>query len=182
MKAPGTANSTTFLPLVSSVIGTSLMPSAVSCLRLAAGSSIAHLDGHGAPRRPFASAGPLGAPESGMASGGGATSRPTEFQGAAIIMIAALAGAADGLIVQYAHPEHPSQSSLRGQLLVAMPQMRTRALPAPSCICAPTPPTVPWGLVVNRLIDSLSFESLLASSGSRQGVRGRHAGAFRRAG
>jgi putative transcriptional regulator len=59
----------------------------------------------------------------------------------------------------------PSQSSLSGQLLVAMPQMLDpRFARSVVYLCAHSPDGA-MGLVVNRLIDSLSFESLLAQLG-----------------
>jgi putative transcriptional regulator len=59
----------------------------------------------------------------------------------------------------------PSQSSLSGQLLVAMPQMLDpRFARTVVYLCAHSPDGA-MGLVVNRLIDSLSFESLLAQLG-----------------
>jgi putative transcriptional regulator len=59
----------------------------------------------------------------------------------------------------------PSQSSLSGQLLVAMPQMLDpRFARTVVYLCAHSPDGA-MGLVVNRLIDSLSFESLLSQLG-----------------
>src|SRR5690606_29371450 len=59
----------------------------------------------------------------------------------------------------------PSQSSLSGQLLVAMPQMQDpRFARTVVYLCAHSPEGA-MGLVVNRLIDSLSFESLLTQLG-----------------
>ena len=58
-----------------------------------------------------------------------------------------------------------SQSSLSGQLLVAMPQMSDpRFARTVVYLCAHSADGA-MGLVVNRLIDSLSFESLLAQLG-----------------
>ena len=59
----------------------------------------------------------------------------------------------------------PSQSSLSGQLLVAMPQMLDpRFARTVVYLCAHSPEGA-MGLVVNRLIDSLNFESLLTQLG-----------------
>ena len=61
-----------------------------------------------------------------------------------------------------------SQSTLSGQLLVAMPQMLDpRFARTVVYLCAHSSDGA-MGLVVNRLIDSLSFESLLAQLGSRR--------------
>jgi putative transcriptional regulator len=62
-------------------------------------------------------------------------------------------------------PRNPSQSSLSGQLLVAMPQMADpRFARTVVYLCAHSADGA-MGLVVNRLIDSLSFGSLLAQLG-----------------
>ena len=62
-------------------------------------------------------------------------------------------------------PRTPSQSSLSGQLLVAMPQMADpRFARTVVYLCAHSAEGA-MGLVVNRLIDSLSFGSLLAQLG-----------------
>jgi putative transcriptional regulator len=59
----------------------------------------------------------------------------------------------------------PSRSSLSGQLLVAMPQMSDpRFARSVVYLCAHSADGA-MGLVVNRLIDSLSFGSLLAQLG-----------------
>jgi putative transcriptional regulator len=59
----------------------------------------------------------------------------------------------------------PNQSTLSGQLLVAMPQMMDpRFARTVVYLCAHSPDGA-MGLVVNRLIDSLTFESLLAQLG-----------------
>ena len=62
-------------------------------------------------------------------------------------------------------PRNPSQSSLSGQLLVAMPQMADpRFARTVVYLCAHSADGA-MGLVVNRLIDSLNFGSLLAQLG-----------------
>ena len=62
-------------------------------------------------------------------------------------------------------PRNSSQSSLSGQLLVAMPQMADpRFARTVVYLCAHSAEGA-MGLVVNRLIDSLSFGSLLAQLG-----------------
>jgi putative transcriptional regulator len=59
----------------------------------------------------------------------------------------------------------PSQSSLTGQLLVAMPQMSDpRFARTVVYLCAHSSDGA-MGLVVNRLIDSLTFSSLLSQLG-----------------
>lgn len=59
----------------------------------------------------------------------------------------------------------PSQSSLSGQLLVAMPQMSDpRFARSVVYLCAHSSDGA-MGLVVNRLIDSLTFSSLLSQLG-----------------
>jgi putative transcriptional regulator len=59
----------------------------------------------------------------------------------------------------------PSQSSLTGQLLVAMPQMMDpRFARTVVYLCAHSSDGA-MGLVVNRLIDSLTFRSLLSQLG-----------------
>jgi putative AlgH/UPF0301 family transcriptional regulator len=59
----------------------------------------------------------------------------------------------------------PNQSTLSGQLLVAMPQMQDpRFARSVVYLCAHSADGA-MGLVVNRLIDSLSFQSLLAQLG-----------------
>jgi putative transcriptional regulator len=66
----------------------------------------------------------------------------------------------------------PAESSLAGQLLVAMPQMADpRFARSVVYLCAHSADGA-MGLVVNRLIDSLTFRSLLEQIGVEQAIEG----------